>query len=331
MVIENYLQRIWSRRGLIAYAFWPLSVIYSAAVELRRIAYSSGLLPVERFTVPIIVVGNLTVGGTGKTPLTIWLVEFLRAKGLRPAVVSRGYGRRGKGPMVVTPERTADEVGDEPLLIYRRTGVPVAVGSQRADAIKMLMLDYECDVFISDDGLQHLAIESNLKIALIDGDERFGNGFLLPAGPLREHVKRINYVDLILVRDGKKENEMNMQHEISKAVNINNRQNVQPLKSFSNEHVTTIAGIRHPQRFFDLLAEKGIQSKNIAYPDHYGYTTRDFANLQEPGTTILMTEKDAVKCESFAASSWWCVVVDVKPDEQFIEELTSKLSEMELI
>lgn len=317
---EEIFRRIWKDRNLLTYGLWPISLFYSTAVELRRLGYSSGLFAVENFHIPIIVIGNLTVGGTGKTPLTIWAVKFLTERGYSPGVISRGYGRSDPElTRMVTDLSTAEEVADEPLLIKRQTNAPVAVAQKRSDAIRMLMRETDCDVFISDDGLQHLSISSDLKVLLIDGQERFGNNFCLPAGPLRESSRRVNAFDLVIANGQGQANEYSMDCKFTEAVNVLNRSQTRPLNSFVGDAVKAVAGIQNQDRFFDMLKEQGIESINHSFPDHHDFIPSEFEEISAGSQTILMTEKDAVKCERFAGPDWWYVGIEATPEASFQE------------
>lgn len=319
MNLDDFFQRIWKDRNPLAYGLWPVSLFYSTAVELRRLGYRSGLLAVENLNFPTIVIGNLTVGGTGKTPLTIWAVNFLRERGYSPGVISRGYGRRDPGQArMVTEESMPEEVADEPLLIMRQTNAPVAVANNRSDAIRLLMRESSCDIVISDDGLQHLAITSDLKVLLIDGQERFGNKFCLPAGPLRESSRRADDFDLVVVNGQGRADEYSMECSFTEAVNLLDRSQTRPMDSFAGDRVTAVAGIRHPDRFFGMLKQQGIESVNHSFPDHHDFIPSEFEKVSAD-RPILMTEKDAVKCERFAGPDWWYVGLEAKPDASFQE------------
>ena len=326
MNLDDFFRQVWKDRNPTALGFWPLSLLYSTLVEIRRFGYSCGLFAVEHFQFPIIVIGNLTVGGTGKTPLTIWAVEHLKNAGYSPGVISRGYGRRVAETHLVGEDSTPDIAGDEPLVIWRRTNVPVAVARQRSDAIRLLIKEKDCNIFISDDGLQHLSIESDLKIMLIDGDERFGNGFCLPAGPLRESSRHANRVDLKLVNGTAQTDEYSMACKLTEAVNLLNNAKTRTLESFAGETVSAVAGIRNPKRFFKLLAERNIQSKNHSFPDHHDFTREDLSAILSTDDIVLMTEKDAVKCVQFASPNWWCVKLEAIPETAFQNAFSDRVS-----
>lgn len=268
---------------------------------MRRFAYRVGLLRSTRVATPVVVVGNITVGGTGKTPFTIWLVERLQARGLRVGVVSRGYGRATQGAVVVSPTSTAHEVGDEPLLIQRRTGCSVAVAERRVDAARALA-SRGLDVLVSDDGLQHLALVRDVEIAVVDGARRFGNGRLLPAGPLRERPSRLASVDAVIVNHGTalggRAPSFEMRIDALEARRVDETSPAQPLASLSGTPVHAVAGIGHPERFFAVLERAGLSIVWHPFPDHHEFRAQDLQFGDD--APILMTEKDAVKCASFA-------------------------------
>lgn len=304
---SDWLQRQWYESkppiGMI-----PLSVLFRGAVALRRLAYAKQWKKAERLPVPVIVVGNLTVGGTGKTPLTIWLVEFLTQCGYRPGVVSRGYGgAKLDKPLAVHADSDPGEVGDEPVLIARRTGCPVTVFPRRAEAGRALLARTACDILIADDGLQHYGLARDLEIAVVDGERRFGNGLCLPAGPLREPVGRLAGVDLVVCRGGAAfENEFPLTLTLGNAVNLLDASLHRPLDSFVGvQPLVAIAGIGHPSRFFADLRQAGLSFEERTFPDHYRFT-RDDMNFSEYAA-VLMTEKDAVKCRGFACERFWTV------------------------
>jgi tetraacyldisaccharide 4'-kinase len=262
--------------------------------------------------VPVIVVGNISVGGTGKTPFTIWLVEQLRAQGLRPGVISRGYGGKApRYPLRVTAETDPLQCGDEPALIARRCGVPVAVAPDRVAAAQMLIDSGEVDLLIADDGLQHYRLGRDLEVCVVDGQRGLGNGALLPAGPLREPPGRLSTVDLIVVNGGRWRPEtatrariVDLQLRSDEAVSLVDGER-RPLADFRGSKVHAVAGIGHPARFFASLCNAGIEVSMHPFADHHRYVAAEVDFGGE--APVLMTEKDAVKCMAFAQPGWWCV------------------------
>ncbi|GHA37552.1 tetraacyldisaccharide 4'-kinase [Photobacterium aphoticum] len=295
---------------------WPLSKLFGLISRRRRQQYQSGQKAVYRAKVPVIVVGNITAGGNGKTPVVVWLVEQLLAKGLKPGVVSRGYGAKAPHyPYRVTDSSTTAEAGDEPVLIYRRTGVPVAVSPVRADAVAML--ESEVDVIITDDGLQHYALARDIEIVVIDGQRRFGNQQLIPAGPLREGCERLQEVDFLICNGGDAQaGEIPMHLAPSALINLQSGARCEA--NTLNGDVVAMAGIGHPPRFFNTLASLGVQPVVCQpFADHKAFSEQELHQLSARGQHLLMTEKDAVKCHTFALPNWWYLPVDaVLPPEQ---------------
>ncbi len=270
--------------------------VFAVAIGVRQKLYRSGLLPAYESRVPVIVVGNITAGGTGKTPFVIWLVQYLKQRGLRPGVVSRGYGGvRKVEPMQVTPNSSAQASGDEALLIAKRTGVPVVVGKKRARAAQKLVADHPVNVIVSDDGLQHYALKRDVEIALIDSQLQLGNGHLLPAGPLREPRERLETVDMIICK-GECEGGHYFEATLCDAWKLTQPGSTRSLKDFIGQPVNALAGIAQPEHFFRLLAEQGVAAFKHPLADHHDLSPSDFDMGNE--YPILITEKDAVKCEA---------------------------------
>ncbi|HEX4781143.1 MAG TPA: tetraacyldisaccharide 4'-kinase [Usitatibacter sp.] len=334
-----WLEREWQRLGGLALIFLPLAALYALAVLVRRFAYRTRLLPAWRARVPVIVVGNITAGGTGKTPLTLAILEALERHGFSPGVVSRGYGRVPRGvndplgvvrvyPDVATPEH----FGDEPVLIARRSRVPVYVSPDRPAAARALLESHpEVDVLVSDDGLQHYALARDIEIAVVDGERRFGNGLLLPAGPLREPVSRLASVDAVVVAGeaagtvpGSPQFTMRLGHD--RFVGLGGRQEAS-VEEFAlaarGRKVVAIAGIAYPERFFEHLADLGIAARTVAFPDPHAFQP---AELRLPGAElVVMTEKDAVKCAAYADSRMWFLRVDAIVARGLEELLVARL------
>ena len=303
MSLQRGLEDLWyARTGpagrLAGAALAPLSWAFGAVVAVRRAGYARGWFESRRVPRPVIVVGNLTVGGSGKTPLTVWLVRWLAARGLRAGVVSRGYGRQGEAPRRVTARSQAREVGDEPLLIARRTGAPVCVARDRVAAAAALAP--EVDVIVADDGLQHYRLARALEIVVVDGRRRFGNGRLLPAGPLREPASRLRDAGLVVANGGTpRAGELAMTLVPGDLVALADGTR-RPLaaSAAATPRVHAVAGIGDPSRFFATLRAAGFSPEEHAFPDHADYSAADFAFGDD--APVLMTEKDAVKCGSFA-------------------------------
>lgn len=302
----------------------PLAWLFAGLAAMRRAAYRMGLFKTTRLPVPVIVVGNITVGGTGKTPLTMWLVQQLRAAGFTPGVISRGYGGRARTwPQWVTSGSDPLQVGDEPVLIAQRAQCPVAVAPQRVAAAHMLLARARCDVLICDDGLQHYALARDIEIAVVDGARQYGNGWRLPAGPLREPVARLRTVDFVVMHGTAGAVEFALHLELVSAYNLRDTASVRPLTVFHGSTVHAVAGIGHPARFFAQLRAAGIQTIEHPFPDHHVYVPGelDFGDA----LPVLMTEKDAVKCRPFAHAQCWAVTAQAHVDARLATLVLEKL------
>ncbi len=316
----KHLERIWNGRGTLTLALLPIAYLYGLMVSIRRLFYRVGVLHQSRLPVPVIVVGNITVGGTGKTPVVVWLAHWLREQGYSPGIITRGYrGESAQWPRQVTEQTRASEVGDEAVLLYRRCSCPVYVGPDRFISGQRLWTEQDCDIIISDDGLQHYALSRDIEIAVIDGERRFGNGFFLPAGPLREGQARLQRVDLILTNGRAHDGEQPFQVLGNLAFPVNGQGSPRPLNRFSGRQVVAVAGIGNPERFFRMLEGNGVKITRHAFPDHHPFKPQDFAPFA--GCTVLMTEKDAVKCEAFADDDVWFVPADAHFEDNFTKRL----------
>lgn len=334
MRLERALTRCWQGHcpGPWSRQFWraliPLSWLFRLVVLARRHAYRRGWLRSTRLPVPVIVVGNPTVGGAGKTPLTLTLVDWLRAEGFRPGVISRGHGGRARRPMPVLATSDPAMVGDEPVLLARRAGCPVWIGRARAEAGAALLARHpEVNVIVADDGLQHLALARDLEIAVVDGARGFGNGRMLPAGPLREPPDRLDTVDAVVVNGPMPALSTStpvfaMRLAPAGFVNVVDPDRHADAESFRGMPARAIAGIGHPERFFGTLAALGIEVTPMAFGDHHAYRRGDL-----PAGTVLMTEKDAVKCAAFARGDLWYLRVDGLVDAGLKELLINKLKD----
>jgi tetraacyldisaccharide 4'-kinase len=270
------------------------------------------------------VVGNITVGGTGKTPLVAWLANHLREEGFRPGIVSRGYrGRADTWPQQVRPDSDPVMVGDEAVMLAGQCRCPLAAAPDRVAAAGALLEHSDCSVILSDDGLQHYALQRDLEIAVIDGVRRLGSGFLLPAGPLREPAGRLREVDMVVVNGLGKTGEYPMRMRAKQAVNLRNPEQCRDLESFRGRSVHAVAGIGNPERFFRTLRQAGMRVEAHAFPDHYQFkrSDMDFGDTRP----VLMTEKDAVKCRVFAAANDWYVPVRIEMPREFVEHLRKLL------
>lgn len=321
------IARIWSGESPLWRLLLPFSWLYGLVSGAIRLSYKLGLKRAWRAPVPVVVVGNLTAGGNGKTPVVIWLVEQLQRRGVRVGVVSRGYGGKAVAyPLLLTPETTTAEAGDEPVLIYQRTGAPVAVAPERAAAVKAILAAHDVQIIITDDGLQHYRLARDIEIVVIDGVRRFGNGWWLPAGPMRERASRLKTVDAAIVNGGvARAGEIPMQLAPGLVVNLRTGARCD-VAQLSN--IVAMAGIGHPPRFFATLESCGAHpQKCVPLADHQTLAPADVHALVGEGQTLVMTEKDAVKCRAFAEDNWWFLPVDArlsgeKPDK-LLEHITS--------
>lgn len=317
----------WQARGALAWCLWPLSQVFGGVAALRRVAYARGWLASHRLPVPVVVVGNLTVGGTGKTPTVIALAAALREAGFTPGVLSRGYGARLTEPREVGEQTAAHEVGDEPLLIARRSGVPVWVCPDRVRAGRALLAAHPaCDVLVCDDGLQHYALQRDVEIAVFDR-RLAGNGFLLPAGPLREPLTRPRDANLINssqradMPDWPDTFLLTLQLDLAWCVSQPTLQ--RPLDHFSGRRVLAAAGIGVPERFFAALRAAGLSIDTLSLPDHYDFARNPFDGVT--ADTILITEKDAVKCLTWRDPRLWAVRAHATLDARFVSLVVEKL------
>lgn len=301
----------------------PFSILYQWIIHFRRWLYQKKILKIHRLSKPVIVVGNLTLGGTGKTPVVIALAHWLKERGERPGIISRGYGRKNKNRSLrVTEHSTATDVGDEALVIARQTQVPVIVDANRVRGGRQLIDEFNCTIIISDDGLQHTALARDIEILVIDGLRGFGNNHLFPAGPLRESTERTQQVDFIISNGAEISNGFCMNYEYGEIKNL-----VHPSMTLQKENasveVFAFAGLGNPQRFFDELDRRGFKSRKHSFPDHYDFTPTDFAFTDQ--TSVVMTEKDAVKCQGFAQPNWWYLPISARLPAEFWESLAQKL------
>ncbi|MEH0874718.1 tetraacyldisaccharide 4'-kinase [Pectobacterium cacticida] len=321
------IERIWSGQSRLYWLLLPLSWLYGFVTFLIRQSYRLGWRKRWRSPVPVVVVGNLTAGGNGKTPVVIWLVEQLQRRGYRVGVVSRGYGGKAASyPLLLDDSVTTAQAGDEPVLIMQRTGAPVAVAPRRRDAVNILLAQYAPEVIIADDGLQHYALARDIELVVVDGIRRFGNGWWLPAGPMREREGRLASVDAVIVNGGTpRMNEIGMTLTVGMAVNVLSGES----RALSQFHdVVAMAGIGHPPRFFATLRDAGVSvAREVAFADHQVYRPEQLVSLTQDATQpLLMTEKDAVKCKSFAQDNWWYLPVYAVLAEPQSAQLLDKIA-----
>ncbi len=324
------LQTCWAKRCLTSFLLLPIAGLFSAIAGLRRLAYRRAWLPSFNVGVPVIVVGNITAGGSGKTPLVIWLTNWLAEQGFRPGVVSRGYGGKVSGCVEVTAGSDPSVVGDEPLLIHSKTRHPVVVGRDRVAAARTLLARHPgIDLIVSDDGLQHYRLHRTLELAVIDASTGLGNGLPLPAGPLREPVSRLKSVDAVIEvqRQGTKSGQDFpvpafrvgfAPGRVYRLLAPDERVEPQSLAATSWQAVT---GIGRPQGFFDTLTLLGWSFKKRVFPDHHPFAPGDLP----ADARVVMTEKDAVKCKKFAQVDWWALELEARPEPAFIDWLKIRI------
>lgn len=326
MAMSDRLLRAWYTGHPLLTLLRPLECLYRRVVNDKRARFMAGQGDIYRAPVPVVVVGNITVGGTGKTPLILWLIAHCQRKGLRVGVVSRGYGARpGQFPWRVTADQPAAEAGDEPLLIVQRTGVPLMIDPDRSRAVKTLLATESLDVILSDDGLQHYRLARDLELVLIDNARGLGNGRCLPAGPLREPAERLSSVDAVLYNGAQTDPALGFAFQLQPTALINVRTGErQALDYFPPEQALhAVAGIGNPQRFFKTLETLHWRPIAHAFADHAPYSA-EVLNFK-PDLPLVMTEKDAVKCRDFAAPNWWYLAVDAVPSEAFALWLDQQL------
>lgn len=325
------IEKIWYQnhplRLLLWPVLWPLSRLFALLSGRRKQAYLHGEKASYKAPIPVIVVGNITVGGSGKTPTVIWLVELLKRQGYKPGVVSRGYGAKAPSyPLVLEPETPTEHCGDEPKLIYRRTQVPVSVSPVRADAVKAL-LEQNVDVIVTDDGLQHYALQRDIEIVVVDGQRRFGNESLLPLGPLREEIARLKSVDFVINNGGQAEgNEIALNLAPDLAINLysGERKQVEQL-----DNLVAFAGISDPPRFFSTLTQLGASLQvTKSFADHKDFDPAELHELARRGDNVIMTEKDAVKCMQYAEKNWWYLPVSAVISESHEQQIVTRIKEV---
>jgi len=327
--IYRWLQKVWYEDGSFGWVLLPLSGVYGLILGIRSLLYRRGVIKTHKAHVPVIVVGNITAGGTGKTPTVIWLVNELRAKGYMPGILSRGYGGSKSGTsMRVDADSEAAVVGDEPVLLARRGRCPVAVDSDRVRAAAMLV-DDGVDVIIADDGLQHRRLQRDYEICVIDGTRGLGNGRLLPAGPLRESPQRLASVDQVLVNGGDAEPGAIRFDLVATEAQRLNGSLARSLQGFKDSTVHAVAAIGNPQRFFDLLRANGIQVIEHSFPDHAAIAISDLRFGDQ--FNIFLTEKDVVKLDRNISDKYWFVPVDLIMDAEnsaaMMTQIVSRLRE----
>ncbi len=323
-------QKIWQEKGVINYLLLPLSFVFFCLVNTRKLLYKLKILRTNRAELPVIVVGNINVGGAGKTPLVIALGMLLKENNIKFAAISKGYGGDYKDFKIVSKDSKAKEVGDEPLLIKLKLNCPVVVGKNRLESIKIVKDNFpEIDVVLTDDGLQDYSLERDLEIVVVNYKQKLGNKFLLPAGPLRDLSSRLSEADLVIVNG---ENDCNLSEYsykliAKKWININSNESMVPnkndmLEKFKKNNILALSGIAIPDNFFNKIADMGIEFRTKSYKDHHNYTGEEL----EADKTILMTEKDWVKVKEFKHSDAWYLSVCAELDANFKNAVLKKIN-----
>ena len=333
--IQEKIYRAWRKRNALYYGVLvPLSWLFALVTLLRRLAYKKGLLKSHALPVPVIIVGNIHMGGSGKTPVVIWLVQHLKQLGYHPAVISRGYGGSTKLPTAVNANSNPTIVGDEPVLIANRCDCPLWVGANRVQVgAELLKAHPECNVIISDDGLQHYCLKRDMEIAVIDAENYLKNANLLPAGSLRESINRLQTVDVV-IKNGYLSTETNHPASVENAYlmqligaefyNLADPSLKATAADFKRKSVKALAGIGRPERFFEHLRQLGLNFASASFDDHHAFTAFDLAKME--CDVLLMTEKDAVKCKEFAKPHYWVLPIEAKIDGDLMQLVLQKLN-----
>ena len=337
MAIRTGRPSWWATRGVHAWFYLPLATVFLLISTLRRFAWRSGCFRAESLDVPVIVVGNVAAGGSGKTPVVIWLAEALRQRGWTPGIISRGYGGRTQGATAVRPDSDPDHVGDEPVLISRRTGVPVWVGRDRPAAGRALLAVHpQVDVIISDDGLQHYRLVRDVEIVVLD-ERILGNTFPLPAGPMREPLRRVRDAHLVILHGESSARTQaaigatptaRMSLAASHFYRLQNPMERLDAEALQPRVLKAVAGIGRPERFFESLRALGLAPRDSrAFPDHHAFSARDLA--LDGADALLMTEKDAIKCRTIAPEQTWVLPVDAHIDAAALDYILERLNGLE--
>ena len=317
---EDKIRQRWYGSGKVNWWHRLGTQFFTSVVATRKKFYALGLFKTHKLKVPVIVVGNITAGGGGKTPMVIWLAKHLKSMGYKPGIISRGYGGKRKvEPMFVTANANPVATGDEALLMAKKTQLPVMVGKDRVKAAKSLIQNYPVNVLIADDGLQHLALGRDAEIVMLDAKWRTGNHMMIPAGPLREPLERLNSVDLVVFK-GFIEQQHHYDFAIESIHQLNHANVFKDVADFRNKKVVAMAGIANPDSFFSMLSAAGMAIVKQPLPDHYEISAADFEPHQD--TLVLITEKDAVKCENMNLSHVWVVKMEVVMPEKTNQALT---------
>ncbi len=318
--LETLIEKVWYSKNIFSLLLSPLSLIYISIIYLRHTLYRLGLISITKINVPTIVIGNIVAGGTGKTPLVIWLAKYFKDKGFLPGIVSRGYGGTYLSNIeLVKPTSNPLLVGDEPVIIARNTNCPVVVAKKRAKGAKELVEKYNCNIILCDDGMQHYSLARDIEIAVIDGQRRFGNNYCFPAGPLREPKSRIFKADLIVSKYNARTCEHKMDYTYHQLVSLNELSKTIPISDLHGMTVHAIAGINNPDHFFSYLRSHKLELIIHKFPDHYSYTEDDVKF--DDNFPVVMTEKDAVKCLNYSSDKHWYIPISAELSKSFVCDL----------
>lgn len=331
MGLQQSIVAGWRKRGITAMLMLPLASLFALAVNLRRLSYRLGWSHAVELPVPVVVIGNITAGGSGKTPLALYLVQELSKRGWRPGVVSRGYGGSFTGVEAVTAASDAARIGDEPLLMVLRAGCPVFVGRDRVSAARALLAAHpECNILVADDGLQHLRLARDVEIVVMDA-RGIGNGWPLPAGPLRECPARIAEADALVLngnvpvpRKARPQQVFRMRLVGDRFQNLHDPLRTCDAAELRGRRLHALAGIGDPARFFRQLERMGLEAETHAFPDHHRFRASDLAF--KDADALLMTEKDAVKCRAFAPPETWVLPVEAQLDPELAQWVVETLN-----
>ncbi|OGT26397.1 MAG: tetraacyldisaccharide 4'-kinase [Gammaproteobacteria bacterium RIFCSPLOWO2_02_FULL_42_14] len=315
----------WNKKTFLSIFLFPISLLYRSIFFIRQKLFQWAILKSYCVEAPVIIVGNITVGGTGKTPLVIAIAHELKENGWKPAIITRGYrGKNKNWPVLVMQDSDPVLFGDEAVLLAKKTGVSVIAGPDRVADARYAIAQSDCNVIISDDGLQHYRLQRDIEIAVIDGSVRFGNGFCLPAGPLRESVSRLKTVDFVVTNGKAEVGEYAMQFVIDTFYLLNNPEKIITVDALKNKKIIAMAAIGNPERFFDQLRDFGLQFSKRIFPDHYFFQAKDLMCASDE--IIIMTEKDAVKCSKFKNEKIWVASGGVTVDSGLLERLQTSIN-----
>src|SRR3990167_2710047 len=318
------MNKIWYKKNILSYLLLPFSFMYLLIISVRKYFYQLHILKKIKMSIPVIIIGNFTVGGTGKTPFLISLANALKQLHFKPGIITRGYrGKSAEWPIIVDQNTDPTLAGDEAVLIAKKTLLPVVAGPNRIQDVKKILEKFSCDVIISDDGLQHTRLMRDVEIAMIDDQRGFGNGFLLPAGPLREPSTRLDSVDFVVVNNGNCDDPWHTEFVIDEFVNLKNPHQKLNLTEIASQKIYAIAGIGNPDNFFNALRRCYLNIVPVAFPDHHDFQYADI-NF-EKDAIILMTEKDAIKCKKFADERHFAACGHAEIEKKLIEKIVQKL------